>query len=108
MPETKTKKRTEAVIRPRIAPRDDVQEPSLFRVIYINDEVTTMEFVVESLRSVFGYTEDQAEELTAAIHRDGSATVAILPYEIAEQKGIEVTVLARNNGFPLQVKLEAN
>jgi ATP-dependent Clp protease adapter protein ClpS len=32
--------------------------------------------------------------------------VAVLPYELAEQKGIEVTMLARNNGFPLQVKIE--
>jgi ATP-dependent Clp protease adapter protein ClpS len=40
------------------------------------------------------------------IHEDGSAVVATLPYEMAEQKGIEVTLLARNNGFPLNVKLE--
>ena len=40
------------------------------------------------------------------IHEIGSAVVAVLPYEIAEQKGIEVTVLARNNNYPLQVKLE--
>jgi ATP-dependent Clp protease adapter protein ClpS len=36
----------------------------------------------------------------------GSAVVAVLPYEIAEQKGIEITVDARNEGFPLQIKLE--
>ena len=40
------------------------------------------------------------------IHEEGSGTAAILPYEMAEQKGVEVTQLARNNGFPLQVKLE--
>jgi ATP-dependent Clp protease adapter protein ClpS len=40
------------------------------------------------------------------IHQDGSAVVAVLPYEIAEQKGIEVTVEARTQGFPLQVKIE--
>jgi ATP-dependent Clp protease adapter protein ClpS len=40
------------------------------------------------------------------IHEDGSAVVAILPYELAEQKGIEVTVDARGAGYPLQVKLE--
>jgi ATP-dependent Clp protease adapter protein ClpS len=32
--------------------------------------------------------------------------VAVLPYELAEQKGIEVTVQARNNNYPLQIKLE--
>jgi ATP-dependent Clp protease adapter protein ClpS len=40
------------------------------------------------------------------IHQDGAGIVAVYPYELAEQKGIETTMLARNNGFPLQVKLE--
>jgi ATP-dependent Clp protease adaptor protein ClpS len=40
------------------------------------------------------------------VHENGSAVVAVLPYELAEQKGIEVTVAARKNGFPLQVKIE--
>jgi ATP-dependent Clp protease adapter protein ClpS len=41
------------------------------------------------------------------IHDKGSAVVAVLPYEIAEQKGIEVTLDARAQGFPLQVKVES-
>jgi ATP-dependent Clp protease adapter protein ClpS len=40
------------------------------------------------------------------IHEAGLATVAVLPYEIAEQKGIEVTVSARSQDYPLQIKLE--
>ena len=48
------------------------------------------------------------EQTTVDIHEVGSAVVAILPYEIAEQKGIEVTVSARQNNFPLQIKLEPN
>jgi ATP-dependent Clp protease adapter protein ClpS len=40
------------------------------------------------------------------IHESGSAVVAILPYEIAEQKGIEITISARTEGYPLQIKLE--
>jgi ATP-dependent Clp protease adapter protein ClpS len=46
-------------------------------------------------------------QLTTKIHEEGSAVVAVLPYEIAEQKGIEVTLDARNQGYPLQVKVEA-
>jgi ATP-dependent Clp protease adapter protein ClpS len=42
------------------------------------------------------------------IHAEGSGVIAVYPFEIAEQKGIEATVLARNNGFPLQVKLEVD
>jgi len=56
--------------------------------------------------SSFNYTEETAEKITMDIHEAGSAVVAVLPYEIAEQKGIEVTVHARNNSFPLQIKLE--
>jgi ATP-dependent Clp protease adaptor protein ClpS len=99
--------KTETTVKPRIDPDLSIKEPQLFRVIYINDETTTVEFVIETLKSIFDYSEEQAEEITINIHKDGSAVVAVLPFEIAEQKGIEVTVLARNNGFPLQVKLEA-
>ena len=90
----------------RIKPSEQIKEPSLFRVIYLNDNTTTMEFVVESLVEHFDYTPETAEQITIDIHEEGSAVVAVLPYEIAEQKGIEVTMLARNNGFPLQVKIE--
>lgn len=91
----------------KIAPLENIQEPSNYNVIYVNDEVTSMEFVIESLVSVFGYSYESAHTLTMKVHDEGSAVVATLPYEIAEQKGIEVTMLARSNGFPLQVKIEA-
>jgi ATP-dependent Clp protease adaptor protein ClpS len=103
-----TKTEIETVVRQRIEPKLNVLEPPDFRVIYINDETTTQEFVIETLKIIFHYDEGAAMALTQQIHKDGSAVVAVLPYEIAEQKGIEVTVLARNNGFPLQVKIEAN
>jgi ATP-dependent Clp protease adaptor protein ClpS len=91
----------------KIKPNVGLQEPPLFKIIYINDDVTTMEFVVSSLVDYFNYTSDTAVNITKNIHDDGSAIVAILPYEIAEQKGIEVTLDARAQGYPLQVKVEA-
>jgi ATP-dependent Clp protease adaptor protein ClpS len=78
----------------------------MYKIIYINDSQTSMQFVVDSLIDYFGYAEIQAEKITEDIHVDGSAIVAVLPYEIAEQKGIEVTVDARSQGYPLQIKLE--
>jgi len=90
----------------KIKPREDIPEPVQYNVIYINDEVTTQEFVVETLVIIFNYSQMEAEEMTMKIHTDGSAVVATMPYEMAEQKGVEVTLLARNNGFPLVVKLE--
>ena len=85
---------------------EKIKEPSLFRVIYLNDNQTTMEFVVESLIEHFDYTKETAEQITVDIHEAGAATVAVLPYEIAEQKGVEVTVSARAQNYPLQIKLE--
>jgi ATP-dependent Clp protease adaptor protein ClpS len=97
---------TETKTRARIAPSEKFKEPSQYRVIYINDEVTTIEFVVETLKIIFNYDDTGAEAITHKIHEAGSAVVAVLPYEIAEQKGVEVTLLARSHGFPLSVKLE--
>ena len=97
---------TKAVTKTKPQPNFDLKEPMMYRVIYINDSVTTMEFVIESLRTVFNHSPESAQEITIKIHEEGSGTAAILPYEMAEQKGVEVTQLARTNGFPLQVKLE--
>lgn len=94
-------------IKGKIKPNLTLQEPPLFRIIYINDDVTSMEFVVSSLIEYFDYNPDTASQLTMTIHEQGSAIVAVLPYEIAEQKGIEVTLDARAQGYPLQVKVEA-
>ena len=101
-----SKTKTHVEIRPRIDPKLNIKEPPQFRVIYINDETTTQEFVIETLKVIFNYDQGGAEALTLRVHEEGSAVVAVLPYEMAEQKGIEVTMLARNNGFPLQVKIE--
>lgn len=91
----------------KIKPNLNLAEPPLYKIIYINDDVTSMAFVVNSLINYFNYNEETATSLTHHIHNDGSAVVAVLPYEIAEQKGIEVTLDARSQGFPLQVKVEA-
>ena len=95
-------------IKIKINPNIALAEPPLYRVIYMNDEVTSMNFVVNSLIGYFNYNQDTATSLTENIHQQGSAIVAVLPYEIAEQKGIEVTLDARSQGFPLQVKVEAD
>ncbi len=97
------KTETKVTIKPNLS----LAEPPLYKIIYMNDDVTTMEFVVGSLIDYFNYSSDTAINLTKNIHSEGSAVVAVLPYEIAEQKGSEVTLDARNQGYPLLVKLEA-
>ena len=95
---------TEANVRTKTF--EQLKEPSMFKVIYLNDNQTSMEFVIESLMEYFDYSVESAEKITMDIHETGAATVAVLPYEIAEQKGIEVTVSARSQSYPLQIKLE--
>jgi ATP-dependent Clp protease adaptor protein ClpS len=63
-------------------------------------------FPYTTLFRSFNYTAETAEQITVDIHDAGSAVVAVLPYEIAEQKGVEVTMLARAQSYPLQIKLE--
>ena len=65
-----------------------------------------MDFVVSVLIEVFKHTEKTAQELTMKIHNDGSSVVGLYSFEIAEQRSLEATKLARNNGFPLQIAIE--
>lgn len=99
-----SKTKSESIVK--IQPRDDVEPPKMFKVIYLNDEITTMEFVVQTLLDVFDYEFEDAAKAVNVIHEEGSAVIAVLPFELAEHKGVEVTVLARASGFPLQVKVE--
>ena len=84
----------------------ELREPPLFKIIYLNDNKTSVDFVGETLSKYLEHTAESAVTITEDIHNSGSAVVAILPYEIAEQKGIEVTLDARSHDYPLQIKLE--
>jgi ATP-dependent Clp protease adaptor protein ClpS len=103
---TKEQAMSQSETKTRIKPSEAVKEPPMYKVIYLNDNQTTMEFVVDSLMEFFDYSEETAFTITTDIHEAGSAVVAVLPFEIAEQKGIEVTISARAMSFPLQIKLE--
>jgi len=83
-----------------------LQPPKMWKVIFLNDDQTPMEFVMELLTEVFKHNENDARNITLEIHNEGSAVVGIFTHEIAEQRGIECTHLARSNGFPLQITLE--
>jgi ATP-dependent Clp protease adaptor protein ClpS len=84
----------------------EIKEPSKYKVVFINDEQTPMEWVVFLLTNIFRHSQLSAEELTMQIHTEGSGIVGIYSYEIAEIKATEATTASRNKGFPLQIKLE--
>ena len=83
-----------------------LQPPGLWKVVVLNDDKTPMEFVIEILTGIFKHTESKAKEITLEIHETGSCVVGIYPFEIAEQKGIEATTVARQNGSPLRITVE--
>ena len=82
-------------------------EPGRFKVVLLNDDATPIEFVIALLIKVFRHTEASAIDLTMRVHNDGSAVAGVYTYEVAEQKGMESTNLARQNGYPLVTKVEA-
>jgi ATP-dependent Clp protease adaptor protein ClpS len=83
-----------------------LQPPRLWKVVFLNDDQTPMEFVIEVLTAIFKHSSDSAKDITMEIHNTGSAVVGVYTHEIAEQKGIDATQTARQNGFPLQVTIE--
>ena len=83
-----------------------LQPPRLWKVVFLNDDKTPMEFVIEVLTAIFKHSSDSAKDITMEIHNTGSAVVGVYTHEIAEHKGIDVTQTARQNGFPLQVTIE--
>jgi ATP-dependent Clp protease adaptor protein ClpS len=92
----------------KIEIREDISPPSLYNVIFVNDNVTTVDFVIAVLVNLFDYNSDEAIILCQKVHEEDAAIVAVYPYELAEQKALETTMMARNNSFPLIVKIEAS
>ena len=83
-----------------------LREPNKYHVIFMNDDYTPMEFVVSILVDIFHHNNDTANELTQLIHDKGKAVVGTYSHEIAEQKAIESTAMARSAGHPLNVTVE--
>jgi ATP-dependent Clp protease adaptor protein ClpS len=83
-----------------------LQPPKLWKVVLLNDDKTPMEFVIEVLTGIFKHAQDRAKDITLEIHNTGRAVAGIYTHEIAEQKGIDSTQAARQNGFPLVITIE--
>ena len=96
----------ETAIKTRELVTTRIKEPSKYKVIFMNDDYTPVEFVIALLISVFKHNEASATKITAKIHNEGSGVAGIYTYEIAEQKQMEATLISRNNNYPLAIKLE--
>jgi ATP-dependent Clp protease adaptor protein ClpS len=84
----------------------DLQPPNLWKVVLLNDDATPMELVIELLTGIFKHTESSAKDITLEIHETGSGVAGVYSFEIAEQKGMEATAVARQNGSPLRILVD--
>ena len=86
--------------------RNLLKEPRRYKVIIHNDDFTTMDFVVEVLKTVFYLSNEMAEELMLQVHHANKAVVGIYTYDIAVSKANKAINMAREKGFPLRLTVE--
>lgn len=85
---------------------EKLKEPDEYRVILLNDDFTTMEFVVSVLMTVFHKAIPEATRIMLDVHKKGRGIVGVYSYDIAATKISQVHQLAKQNGFPLRCTME--
>ena len=86
--------------------RERIEKPPKYKVLLLNDDYTTMEFVVHVLRTVFHHSQAQATRIMLHIHRNGVGVAGVYTREIAETRVAQVQQLASEAGHPLQCTME--
>ena len=82
-----------------------VKKPKRFEVILLNDDYTTMEFVIAVLKRFFKKNDLAAEAIMLKIHIDGEGVCGTYSYDIAQTKVNQVIDFARTNDQPLMCVL---
>ena len=82
------------------------QHPTLFKVVLLNDDYTTMEFVIQVLENVFQKSPAEAYRIMMHVHQNGRGIAGVYPWEMAETKADTVRSLASTAGFPLRATIE--
>ncbi|MDR1460190.1 MAG: ATP-dependent Clp protease adaptor ClpS [Campylobacteraceae bacterium] len=80
--------------------------PKNYIVYLLNDDFTTMDFVIKVLMIYFGHDAKSAFEIMLKVHKDGKGICGVYPFELAETKAEQVRTFARTNNFPLRVGIE--
>lgn len=86
--------------------KERTKEPRKYKVIVLNDDFTTFEFVIMIMTTVFLKTLQQAEEIAEATHIHQKATVGTYSLDIAKSKVAKATAMARAENFPLSFEIE--
>ncbi len=87
-------------------PRAQVKRPRRYKVLLLNDDYTTMEFVVEVLTTIFRKSPDDAVRIMMSVHKNGMGVAGVYVKSIAEAKAEAVHERAREQGHPLRCALE--
>jgi ATP-dependent Clp protease adaptor protein ClpS len=96
--------RTDGAVKERVEIRN--QEPKLYNVILLNDDYTTMEFVIHILETLFQKSPAEAYRIMMQVHRQGRGLAGVYTWEVAETKADRVASLASEAGFPLRATIE--
>ena len=84
----------------------ELQEPSKYKVLLLNDDYTTMDFVVMVLMVVFRKSLEDSQKIMFNIHKSGKGLCGIYAFEVAETKAAQVAAMAEQHKFPLKCNLE--
>jgi ATP-dependent Clp protease adaptor protein ClpS len=85
--------------------RDAVREPSMYAVTLYNDDITTMEFVVELLMKIFHKQPEEAASLMMSVHENGKGVAGVYTYDIAVTKKNHADLMSAEQGFPLKISV---
>ncbi len=86
--------------------RTTTKEPTLYKVVLLNDDYTTMEFVVHVLETVFQKSPAEAYRVMMSVHLHGKGIAGVYPWEVADTKAEVVGTLAKDAGYPLRAVIE--
>lgn len=87
-------------------PKIELQPPSMYKVVLMNDDYTPMEFVVDVLRIFFNMDLEKATHVMLTVHTQGKATCGIYTRDIAETKAEQVNLFSKENEHPLICDIE--
>lgn len=80
--------------------------PKKYKVYLLNDDYTSMEFVINILMTIFHKNYEEAEKIMLQVHKEEKGLCGIYSHEIAETKVVQVTKRAQDSGFPLKAIME--
>ena len=86
--------------------KQKLKPPKLYKVLMHNDNYTTMDFVVEVLKTIFNKSDAESEQIMLTIHKKGIGLCGVYPYDIAVTKADLVHFIAEKNKFPLKCSVE--